>query len=96
MENLHIPNSTYIFCPALTCLPYFVGSLFGTLLELWGYTVTDDSGKPYTLSPPVCKGSNPTKIIEPFSEWMVSKTKSDFDHYFILLGLILHSFTFLL
>lgn len=67
MENLHIPNSTYFFCPTLKYLPYFVGSLFPTLLELWGYTVIDNSGKFYTLSSAVCKGNNPTKINEPWS-----------------------------
>lgn len=38
-----------------------------------------------TLSPAVCKGSNPTKINEPCSEWMVTKTKkSDFDQLLYL------------
>lgn len=35
--------------------PYVVGSLFHTLLEVRGNIVTDDSGKPYSLSPAVRK-----------------------------------------
>lgn len=55
------------------------------MLELGGYTVTDDSGKPYTLSPAVCKGSNLTKINESCSEWMVSETKKpDFEQLLYL------------
>lgn len=56
MENLRIPNSTFIFCPTLIYFPYFVGSLFHTLLgEVWGNSGVDDSGKPYSLSPAVRK-----------------------------------------
>lgn len=76
MENLHIPNSTYLFFwPILKYLPYFAGSLFHILLELWGYSVTDDSGKLYTLSPAVCKEVTPLRSMSPALEWMVTKTK---------------------
>lgn len=53
MGNLCIPNTSFIFCPTLIYFPYFVESLFHTFLEVWGNTVTADSGKPYSLSPAV-------------------------------------------
>lgn len=92
MENLHIPNSTYIFYPTLMYFLYFVGSLFHTLLgQIWG-KYCYGRANPYSLCPVVLKGRNPTKINEYFcSDWMVTqKQKSDFDQ-FILIGLIVHS-----